>query len=157
MDTNKQESVATHERTEALARENYGSGLNCAESVFLAFLDAHGLGREPLCLATGFGGGIGHTGHICGAVTAAVLSLGTQRGRKDPFAVEDPAERSRQLREDIYPLFAALIGEAEAKLGTVSCADLTAGFEDFNSPERKLHCQEIVAYCAALAARHADQ
>ena len=150
----KLEQGTTQERTEALARENYAAGLNCAESVYLAFLDAHGLGRDTLCLATGFGGGIGHTGHICGAITAAVLALGTQKGRKDPFAIEDPSQRGRQLREEIYPLFANLIGEAEAKFGTVNCADLTAEFEDFGSPERKLHCQEIVAYCAALAARH---
>lgn len=155
MEEHKLEQRSTQARTEALARENYEAGLNCAESVYLAFLDANGLGRDTLCLATGFGGGIGHTGHICGAVTAAVLALGTQKGRRDPFAIEDPAQRGRQLREEIYPLFADLIGEAEAKFGTVNCADLTAGFEDFGSPERKRHCQEIVAYCAALAARHA--
>ena len=155
MDEHKLDQVGTQEQTEAFARENYGAGLNCAESVYLAFLDAHSLGRDTLCLATGFGGGIGHTGHICGAITAAVLALGTQKGRQDPFAVLDPAERGRQLREEIYPLFADLIGEAEAKFGTVNCADLTAEFEDFGSPERKQHCQEIVSYCAALAARHA--
>ncbi len=154
MAAQKLDQGGTQARTEALARENYGAGLNCAESVYLAFLDANGLGRDTLCLATGFGGGIGHTGHICGAITAAVLALGTQKGR-NPLAIEDPAERGRQLREDIYPLFADLIGEAEAKFGTVNCADLTAGFEDFGSPERKQHCQEIVAYCAGLAARHA--
>jgi C_GCAxxG_C_C family probable redox protein len=154
MDTSKLEQLSLQEKTEALARGYYGEGLNCAESVFLAFLDAYGLDREVLGLASGFGGGIGHTRHICGAVTGAVMSLGTQKGR-DPFAIEDPQERGRQLREEIYPRFAALIGEAEKHFGTVNCAELTAGFEDFGSVERKRHCREIIAYCAALAARHA--
>lgn len=147
----------TEEQTAALARGYYGQGLNCAESVLLAFLDTHQLSRDALCLASGFGGGIGHTGHICGAISAAVMALGTQKGRKDPFAIEDPMERSRQLREEIYPLFADLIQEAEEKFGTVNCAELTAGFEDFNSKERRLHCQEIITYCAALAARHGEK
>lgn len=35
------------------------------------------LSEDILCMATGFGGGIGHTKNICGAITGSVMALGT--------------------------------------------------------------------------------
>ncbi len=151
------EEMSPVKKTEESAREYYRQGLNCAECVFLAFLDHHetSLPREVLALASGFGGGIGQTKHLCGAISGAVLALGTQKGRADPFQKESPALRSQELREEVYPAFAALAHEVEAHYGTLLCRELTNSFADFQGKERKKSCQEIVAYCAALAAEHA--
>lgn len=141
------------------ARAYYREGLNCAECVFLAFLDTHetGLPRESVALASGFGGGIGHTKHICGAITGAVMALGAQKGRSDPFAKETVKERAMQLRGEVYPRFAELLEEVRAQYGTVLCAELTNQHADFDAPARKKSCMEIITYCAELVAKHAEK
>jgi len=158
MSIQTEEVPSIAEQTEEKARAYYREGLNCAECVFLSFLDTHEteLPREVLRLASGFGGGIGHTKNICGAVTGAILALGTQKGR-DPFEKDSPKERTLALRQEVYPRFAALINEIEAHYGTLLCADLTAQHTDFDAPARKKSCREIIAYCASLAAKHAEK
>ena len=96
----------------------------------------------------------GHTKHLCGAVSGAVLALGTQKGREDLFGEQEPRARSAALRQQVYPRFAGLVSEAKAHLGSLECAQLTAAHKDFDSPARRHSCGEMVAYCAALAARH---
>lgn len=155
----ERKSTSLAEETKAQAKAYFREGLNCAECVFLAFLDTHetNLPREVVGLASGFGGGIGHTKHMCGAISGALLALGTQKGRPNPFEKESPKERALQLREEVYPRFAALLNEVKEQYGTILCAELTAKHPDFDAPARKKSCAEMVAYCAELCARHAEK
>ena len=51
-------------------------GLNCAQSVLLAFPDVTGLTEEQsMALASGFGGGM-RCGGVCGVISAAAVVLG---------------------------------------------------------------------------------
>lgn len=62
------------ERADVLFHEGY----NCCESTLTALSEAMGVG-DCGCLpaiATGMGGGVGHTGDICGAVTGAAMAIG---------------------------------------------------------------------------------
>ena len=154
----KWEVCSLPEQTEQQAKAYFREGLNCSECVLLSFLDTHesDLPREVVRLASGFGGGIGRTKHICGAITGAVMALGSQKGRKNPFEKETPMERSLELKEDVYPHFASLLEAIRSRYGTVLCSELTAKHEDFNGKARRKSCQEIVAYCALLAAKHAE-
>lgn len=138
------------------ARAHFREGLNCAECVFLAFLETQEstLPPEVLRLASGFGGGIGQTKHLCGAISGALLGLGCLHGR-DPYEKEAPRERGAQLRAEVYPHFAAYLNEVEVHYGCVDCAKLTATHPDFDAPARRQSCAEIVAYCAALLEEHA--
>lgn len=147
------------ENTRDCACSYYREGLNCAECVYLAFLDTHetGLPPETVALASGFGGGIGQTKNICGAITGALMALGTQKGRSNPRERETVKERALQLRGEVYPRFAALLEEVRAHYGSVLCADLTNRHADFDAPARKQSCMEIIAYCAALADEHAKR
>ena len=45
----------------------FRQGLNCTECVLRTFMDMYevNLPDEVLCMATGFGGGMGHTKNIC--------------------------------------------------------------------------------------------
>ena len=151
-----QENETLEQKASDIAMAYFRQGYNCAECVFLSYLDTHDtpLPRELAGIISGFGGGIGHTKHLCGAVSGAVLALGTTKGRGDIFADKEPRERSAQLRQDIYPHFADLVAEAKAHLGSLECAELTASHKDFDSPERRKGCGAMVSYCAALAARH---
>ena len=147
------------EKTVAVACGHFREGLNCAECVLLGFLETHdsALPFEVVALASGFGGGIGNTKNICGAITGALMALGTQKGRAQPYAIEEKAARGKQLRQEVYPRFAALLEEVRAQYGTILCAELTAAHPDFDAPARRRSCLDLVAYCAALAARHAEK
>ncbi|MBN2583362.1 MAG: C_GCAxxG_C_C family protein [Planctomycetes bacterium] len=68
---------------------------NCCESTATAV--ARALGYDCSCLpvlATGMGGGVGHTGHVCGAVTGGAMALGlgvAKLGLKSHAAEKDQA------------------------------------------------------------------
>lgn len=142
-----------------IARGYFRQGLNCSECVLRTFLDIYDvdLPDAVLCMATGFGGGIGHTKNTCGAITGAVLAVGTLKGRRAPFGPkEEMGERVADLQKNIYPVFKQMIEEIEAKYGTLLCREMSEPFGDFDSKPRKKNCMEITAYCASLAVKYAD-
>ena len=75
------------------AGDYYKEGFNCAESIFLAFREqaAPELGAETVRIATTFGGGIGNSGCLCGALAGAVMILGLLRGRTTPHVPRSEA------------------------------------------------------------------
>lgn len=142
-----------------IARGYFRQGLNCSESVLRTFMDIYDieLPEEVICMASGFGGGIGHTKNTCGAITGAVLALGTLKGRRNPIGPkEEMGERVKNLQKNIYPLFGAMIHEIEDKYGTLICRDMSEPFGDFDSKPRKKNCMEITAYCASIACKYAE-
>ena len=72
------------------AEQRFYEGYNCCESVVTVTLEAMGVRCDCLPgLATGMGGGIGRTGHVCGAVSGGAMALGlaaTRMGLKDHAA-----------------------------------------------------------------------
>jgi len=141
------------------AKNYYRQGLNCAECVTRTFLDMHdtGLPEEVMCISSGFGGGIGRTQNICGAITGAVIATGMVKGRRDPLEKETMADRIHQLHDGIYPVFADLIREIEGQYGTLICRDLTSPFADYNGKERKRNCMQMIGYCAGIAEKYASK
>ena len=110
------------ETSEALFSEGY----NCCEAVSVAVIKSRGWQCRCLPgLATGMGGGVGHTGHICGAVSggAMVLGLGVSRmGLKSHQAEKEMANE----------LVTELIDAFEREFNYVACGDLVG--IDFASP-----------------------
>ena len=63
------------------AKVLFDAHYNCAQSVFGSFAEHFGLDQETAFkIATPFGGGIAHSGHICGAVSGAIMAIGLARG-----------------------------------------------------------------------------
>ena len=145
------------DEAESRGRDYFRQGLNCSECVLRTFMDMHetGLPEAVIRLASGFGGGMGHTKNTCGAVTGAVLALGTLKGR-DPFATEEVKDRVRQLGEEVYPAFAPMIREMEAEYGTLICSELSAPHGDFDGRPRKKNCMQMIGYCCRLAEKYAE-
>jgi len=145
------------DEAESRGREYFKQGLNCSECVLRTFMDMHetGLPEAVIRLASGFGGGMGHTKNTCGAVTGAVLALGAVKGR-DPFAAEEVKDRIRQLNEEVYPAFAPMIREMEQEYGTLICAELSAPHGDFEGRTRKKSCMQMIGYCCRLAEKYAE-
>lgn len=141
-----------------LSREYFKQGLNCTECVLKTFMDMFetDLPDDILCMASGFGGGIGHTKNICGAVTGAVMALGTVKGRRNPFGPEDElSDRIKYLQNDIYPTFGQMIEDIESHYGTLICKEMSSTFDDFESKPRKKNCMEIISYCSQLVTEYA--
>jgi len=86
----------------------------------------HWNGKNELVpkLATAFGGGIGRSGSVCGALTGAVMALGVKHGTN---------ESSLEKRLKAYELAHNLYKRFEEKHGTVMCRELI-GY-DLSNPE----------------------
>lgn len=148
------------ELAEEIGRGYFKQGLNCAECVLRTFMDIYKVDvpDEVICMATGFGGGMGHTKNTCGAITGAVLALGLLKGRRNPFGPkEEMGDRIKHLQGEIYPVFAEMIGEIEGKYGTLICKEMSKQFDEFDSKPRMRNCMEIVGYCTQQAVKYGEK
>lgn len=129
----------------------FDEGFNCSQSVFSAWAEELGLDRETaLRVATAFGGGMGHRGDTCGAVTGAFMAIGLKHGR---LRAED-----REIRDLAYSLVNQFAKEFESRHGSVMCRDLL-GF-DLSTPEGerlaeerwpdRMPCREVVRDAAEI-------
>jgi C_GCAxxG_C_C family probable redox protein len=108
------------------ATQLFNEGFNCSQAVLAAFADAKGLDRATaLKLASGFGGGIGCSGGICGALTGAIIALGLHCGSADSADKTTKIEVYRKVRQ--------LAEEYKLRAGSTICRDLM-GF-DMSTPE----------------------
>ncbi len=102
----------------ALRRRALGNVLragHCAPTVMRTLLDAAGEeARWPVKLVSGLPGGIGNSGHECGAITASLVSLGLRHAR-DPDEDGVPVVVSKGR---------AVLREFEARHGSCACRDI---------------------------------
>ncbi len=123
------------------AAECFASGFNCAESVLRGVCLAQGTDLPGACLrmATPFGGGVGRSEDLCGALTGGVMGIGASLGRAS--AGEDKA-RSYDAANALFKAF-------EAEFGSARCRDINMG--DFKSPEHKARCTGFVREATRMA------
>jgi C_GCAxxG_C_C family probable redox protein len=63
------------------AQDKFEHQFNCAQSVFAPFAKRLGMDVDlAMKLATPFGGGMGHAGQVCGAVSGGLLAIGLVKG-----------------------------------------------------------------------------
>ncbi|KLK89129.1 hypothetical protein SZ63_01410 [Methanoculleus sediminis] len=100
---------------EAVSR--FMQGYNCAQAVSSVFADDAGVPEEVILrAATGFGGGVGHTGGACGTVSGAVLAIGLLFGSTGPG--------EKEAKDLTYDLTREFVARFVRKNGTVSCTEL---------------------------------
>ena len=107
----------------------YDGGFNCAEAVLQATT-----GRsdpELLAMAKAFGGGIGKSGCLCGAVTGGVMALGLM-GKGDRNA--------------------ELVAAFRAEFRTTCCRALSKDYR-WLSREHKANCRRLTMAAAAMVAK----
>ena len=95
-------------------------GQNCAQAVLQAVTGRSD--EEFLAMTEGFGGGIGDTGCVCGAVVGGVMALG----------LAGQADRADRLMESFKKTFR-----------TTCCKGLTNDYE-WMSMEHYAHCRQLV-------------
>ncbi len=122
------------------AGNNFKKSINCAETIVKTFDELCDLGvGKAVRLASGFGGGMGHAGDLCGALAGAVMVLGAFKGRPNPPEGD---------RKDIYPLSKEFHGIFVASNQATDCDDLRK-FE-FGTREQNVNCLKLVVGTAEL-------
>jgi C_GCAxxG_C_C family probable redox protein len=126
----------------SLAGNNFRKGYNCAEAILRAFRDGLQLplDDETLKIASGFGGGFGHAGCACGALSASIMVLGLMQGRSD----------SSQSRAPVYAAAQEFHRRFEEKFGATCCRMLNP--YPFDTKEHLRNCLKITGGTAELLA-----
>jgi C_GCAxxG_C_C family probable redox protein len=100
-----------------LASEYLKKGYNCAQSVIKAYACDVGMNEEEAVkMASVLGGGIGRTGHICGAVSGAALVIGMKFGSTD--------NTDKHSRNKAYQKANELLEKFSAQNKSVLCKEL---------------------------------
>ncbi len=93
--------------------EYFSEGFNCAQAVVASYTDYSGLSRQDsLRVAAGFGGGIAGMQKTCGAITGAIIVLGSSLYNPDNPGVS--TDIIKQYGQTLTRLL-------EKKFGTSSC------------------------------------
>ena len=109
------------------ARNLFLNGANCSQAVIAAFSDITGLDEESsLLISSSFGGGMGHLGEVCGALSGAFMVVGLMFGYGKNCSAEEKNSHYALIRE---------MGEAFKKeYGTYLCRDLLKGLGEKKYP-----------------------
>ncbi|MGV8058756.1 MAG: C-GCAxxG-C-C family (seleno)protein [Smithellaceae bacterium] len=114
----------------------FKEGYNCAEAIFLTFREY--LAPEMVKLVTGFGGGVGQSGCMCGALTGSIVALNMIKGRS-----------SKDIdREDAYTCTKEFHDRFVDKFGASCCRALNT--HPFESKEHLINCLKITGNTGKL-------
>lgn len=113
------------------ALKYFMEGYSCSESMVQAAADKGYITQEALSIATSFSGGMG-VRCLCGAVAGAQMVIGSMFGKNK----NRDGKKARALAKEFNEKFAE-------KYKVNCCRVLSAGY-DFHSPERRLHCCEMI-------------
>ncbi len=129
------------------AGDYFRHGYNCAESIFLAFRDlvAPELDAGLVKMFTVFGGGLGRSGCVCGALSSAEAIIGLFKGRVDN---NESLEPCYEASSEFYKLF-------KERFGGTCCRVLNT--HPFDSPEHLRNCLKITGGTGKLLMGHLVQ
>lgn len=97
--------------------ECFNDGFNCAQAVFASHCEDFNVNKElAFRIAGTFGGGMGHNGQTCGAVTGALMLLGLKYGK---FKIDDVTSK-----DIAYNYVTNYINDFKNKHGTINCIEL---------------------------------
>ena len=120
----------------------HDEGFNCAESVLSVVASECNIrGKLIPRIATGFGGGVGRQGYVCGALSGGVIAIGLMHGRDRGSDIS--------ARDKTYALVIELFKRFREEFGCINCLELTGC--DLTKPEgrerlRPLHSEKCAKY-----------
>ena len=126
------------EETGELAKNWFGKGWSCAESVLQVLSQALGIESALIPrISTGFGSGMARLAGPCGAISGAVMGIGLAYGRNTGDGD----------REYAYALIQEFVDRFTKRFGATGCRELTGC--DFNTEEgqRRFMEQDIEKMC----------
>lgn len=118
-----------------LAIQLYKKGYSCAQAVACAYHASLLLSEDAAYrISEGFGGGMGHYGHTCGACSAMVMVAGSQISK----GIEDMSSK-----QQTYPIVKEMVEQFVEANGYLNCFDiLRNGSQDMEDNKRVccIHC-----------------
>ena len=140
-----------------LARQNFLSGCNCAQSVLCAFESECGLDHQTaLKLASGFGAGMARMREVCGAVSGMFMAADLI------FGPDDPTDKA--AKDAHYAELQKLAAEFRKETGSVICR-VMLGLEKSGPDDpvsearteayyRKRPCPDLCALAAGILEKY---
>ena len=111
------------------AINSFNDSKNCAQSVLGAYASDYNLEKDMAYkMSTAFGGGMGHSGGVCGALSGGLMVLGLK------------CDANHFDKEKTYALTRQLMDEFVEKNGTRDCEELIG--VDLKTEEGKLKFKE---------------
>jgi C_GCAxxG_C_C family probable redox protein len=99
------------------ARSTFKQGFNCSQAVLSAFGEEFGLDAVMAYrVAAAFGGGMGHLGETCGAVTGAFMVIGLKYG----MTIADGS----QSHQEAFSAVQDFVEKFKSRHGSIVCRDL---------------------------------
>jgi C_GCAxxG_C_C family probable redox protein len=135
------------------AQTYFAEGHNCAQAVLRAAGEA--LGKEQLHpVALAFGGGMGRTGRVCGALTGALMAIGAALA-----GTEGARDRAYRLAQELLTTFAQQYGHTDCRQLTGCLLMDPEEHQRFEAEQvRDRLCMDLVGFAAdsavELARRH---
>jgi len=99
-------------------------------------------------LATGFGGGVGRKGSLCGAFTGAVMAIGMKIGRTDP--------KDKEAVAKVYGKCQQFWDRFEKELGSTNCYNLIGYHLDHEEERQKWLASGGMEKCASIVQKTAQ-
>jgi len=99
-------------------------------------------------LATGFGGGIGRKGSLCGAFTGSVMAIGMKMGRTDP--------KDKETVSRVYTKCQQFWDQFEKEFGSNLCQTITGYHLDNEAERQKWLASGGMEKCAAIVGKTAE-
>jgi C_GCAxxG_C_C family probable redox protein len=138
-----------------LAIENFKTGLNCAQSVVLAFKEELKLDQETLKkLSIGYGGGVGRQREVCGAVLGMTMVLS--------YLLSDGNDKLA-----IYSIIQSACKEFKEEVGSIICRELLDGetlkdksaIPEARTPEyyKKRPCAELCKLAVEITQKYLEK
>ena len=138
------------------AVEKFNNGYNCAQSVVMAFSDELGMSEEECAIMSeGFGGGLGRTRSVCGAVSGMTMLAG--------FISPSPTNSDAVAKKENYALVQQFAEAFREQNGAIVCRTLLGLDRTKDNPTpsprtaeyyKKRPCAELVADAARIVAQH---
>ncbi|MCX7027198.1 MAG: C-GCAxxG-C-C family protein [Spirochaetes bacterium] len=122
-------------------------GSACSQAVFSVFAKDLGMDEKVAHrLSTGFGGGVGRKGLLCGALSGGVLAISLLYGG------ETGEDQEAKLKT--YAVVTKFIGEMEKRHGSTQCRALLGGIDLWNEADQAMMKAEGLSgkVCNALIA-----
>lgn len=100
------------------AVENHKKGCNCAQAVACVFAERLGYSEDTLFrLTEAFGGGMGGTQGVCGAVSAMVFVAGAIKS----YGMDKLPETNKK---ESYDSARVLMDKFQSEVGTIICSEI---------------------------------
>ena len=124
-----------------IALEKFNQGYNCAQSVIYAYSEKLNLPKDLILkVSNGFGGGMGRTQEVCGAISGGIMVLSLLYGR---------GENDDKTKQDYnYTKVRELISKFQNKFDSVHCKTLLDGCEILTAEgQNKFRSEGLVLRC----------